>query len=290
MSQSAVNRIENNTSDATLASAIRIMDAAETTPAEMISQISRAKPLLPLFTRDFHPIFPDGNDLSLFEALIVDKPKTTGEFFADLFNRICSKSQSEFAGSLAEMAQSSQEQQWLHEALCQPLFSGLDIFKFVLNYPSSLLGQLPFSSRINYPADMTVDLIRQAYVQHAVLHIQDIKTHVSILYNEKFSEKAKGFDFSAVKKYKEVTELKDKICDPEKIAHVRLGDIFSLDEVFSGQHELFMMACSAAQEELRPSTGKDNYRARKLMIMMSRYLATMPDIEPDWLLKFRTLG
>jgi hypothetical protein len=137
---------------------------------------------------------------------------------------------------------------------------------------------------------MTVELIRQAYVQHAVLNIQDIKTYVSILYNEKFSEKAKGFDFSAVKKYKEVTELKDKICDPEKIAHVRLGDIFGLDEAFSGQHELFMMACGVAQEELRPSTGKDNYRARKLIIMISRFLATMPDIEPGWLERFRALA
>lgn len=285
MSQSAINRIENNTSDATFAAAMRIIQAAESTPAEMIWDISKMKPSIPDLSCDVSPIFPDEDDLRLFETLIVEKPKTTGEWIASLLNKMHLKSQSKFT----EAAELTEEQQWLQGEFTRPFFSSMDIYKFVLNYPSSLMGGLPFSSRLNYPADMTVDLIRQAYVQNAVLHIQDLKTYVSTIYNDRFSQKAKGFDFTAVKKYREVTELKEKICVPEKVANIRLGDIFRLDEEFSVQHEFFMMACNVVREESGFSTDKDMYRARKLFIMMSRYLAVMSDLAPDWLMKFRTL-
>jgi transcriptional regulator with XRE-family HTH domain len=287
-----INRIEKSQNEPTLLTAIKIASALNGRPTDLYRKITGMKPLSPWAAGDYHPFFPNENDLMMFERLIVEKPKTVAEFIATLLNKIYSDFSVTGAAASPEKQQpggENKEQQWLHESFRQPFFKPLDIFKLLLNYPSHLFGMTLFSPCLNYPNDMEVEMIRQAYTQTGVLLIQDLKTYVSSMRDEFVPEKTSA-DYETARKFAEVITVKERFCALSQISGVKIGDILVLDQAISDQHDFFMMAWNAAQEEIRQKTEYDGFGASKLLITISRFLSVHPGLEPNWLMDLRAMA
>lgn len=291
-----INRIEKSQNDPTLFTAVKIAEALDGDPADLYLHLTGEKPLLPHPIEDFQPMFPTEKDVRLFERLMIEKPKTTGDFIAGLLNRIIKvpdhSNPYDFANATAEMqypTDGNDEQKWLYESIQPPFYSALDIHKYLLSYPRHHFGGVITTPSLNYPNDIDIELIKQAYVQNAVLLNQDLITYITTIHDDFLPEKMIA-DNETARQFTKVTLVKEKLCAQAQIFGSKLSDILILDQAFSDQHEIFMMVWNAAKEEVRLKTERDEFGTGKLLITLSRFLAFQQKVEPDWLLKLRSLA
>jgi transcriptional regulator with XRE-family HTH domain len=291
-----INRIEKSQSDTTLLTAIKIAQALGGDPADLYRHLTGADPLLPHPTEDYSPIFPTERDVLLFERLMIERPKTAGEFIADLLNGMIIvpdlSNPYDLAKSVREMqypSDGNDEQKWLYKSIQPPFYSAVDIHKYLLSYPRHHYGAVISSPLLNYPFGIDIDLIKQAYVQNGILISTDLTYYIAQIHNDFEPEKMTA-DNETARQFTKVTMIKDKICSQAKISDAKISDILTLDQAFSDQHEILLMAWNAAKEEVRVRTARDEFGAGKLLIILSRFLAVHYDSKTNWLIELRRIG
>lgn len=290
-----INRIEKCQNEPTLFTAINIANALNGDPDNLYQYLTGAKPLLPYPSKDYPPIYPTENDVRLFERLMIIKPKSIGEFIADLLNKIINITNTinyfdnvDISKQLPFPSSENDEQKWLSESMSHPYYSALDIHKFLLSCPPHHRGMMINSPSLNYPENIEIDLIKQAYLQNAVLINRDLVSYISNINKNRLHE-TNITDNETAQQYLKVTSVKEKLRNQELISSAKLSDILILDQILSDQHEIFMMVWNAAKEEIRLRTIRDEFGAGKLLITLSRFLCYYKNPEPNWLIQLRHL-
>ena len=282
-----IGRIEKGQNDPTLDSAIKITLALKGNPADLYRHLTDKSPLLPAPSGNFLPKFPTEKDVQYFEWLMVEKPKTCGEFVASLLNKIADKNRD---NSFQSDSSLNSEQNWLFGVSRSPIYSAADVHKFILAYPNRHFWKMIFTPVFNYPKKFDVDLTKQAYIQNAVMIYQDLANYISVIHDDFLGSEMTGDDETA-KQFIKITQTKDKILSLAQIASVKLSDILLLDQKFSDENEIFMMFWNAGTEEIRRKHENGEYGVGKLLITLSRFLANdQTEIDPNWLINLRLLG
>ncbi len=285
----SIGRIEKGQNDPTLESAVKITTALKGNPSELCQLITGTTPPSPYILDNNSHMFPTIEDVLLFEKLIIEKPKSTGEYFAHLLNKVVdlfSPNEEIYRKDLPNPFQ-NKEVEWLNESLLKPTFSAIDVQKFLL-HPSRSNISFILTPKCNYPEQFDPGIIIKIYMNNGVLIAEDL---VRYTINEFENSEFTSFtdDKKIIHKFIKIQQIISKIEEQNQFSGIKLSDIVLVNNKFSNQGEIFMMAWNAASEEIRVKVQLNASNAARLLIIMSRYLSTLNNPEPDWLNRLHNL-
>lgn len=286
----SIGRIEKGQNDPTIESSIRIAIALKGNPFELCQLVTGKTPPLPHSTINQTHSFPTLEEVQYFERLIREKPQTTGDYFAQLLNMITksdSPDENIYRQDLSPHFQNN-EIEWLYESLKKPTFSAIDIQKFLL-YPSLSNISSIYKPLFIYPEKFDPRIIFEIFLNCGVLLPDDFVRYIGNKF-ETSDFATYTNDKTIIRKYIKIQQIISRLEEQNNFSGIKLSDIILLDNEFSNQGEIFMMAWNAASEEIRVKGQLNASNAARLLIIISRYLSLHKNPESDWLERLQQIA
>lgn len=285
----SVGRIEKGQNDPTIESSIRIVITLKGNPIELCQLVTGKTPPSPHSTGTKTHSFPTLEEVIHFERLIREKPQTTGEYFAQLLNKITNLESPDENIYRQDLLPGflNNEIEWFYESLKKPTFSAIDIQKFLL-YPSPSNISSIYKPLIIYPEKLDSRIIFEIFLNNGVLLPDDFIRYVVNKF-ENSDIDINTNDKTIIRKYIKIQQIITRLEGQNNFSGIKLSDIILLDNELSKQGEIFMMAWNAASEEIRVKSKLNASNAARLLIIVSRYLASLNNPKPDWLFRLQTI-
>lgn len=285
-----IGRVENGQNEPTLESAIKITTALNGSYFGLFRWITQKDAIAPLQNNEKNRLMPTLEDVIFFEKLILEKPKTCGEYCAYLLNRVFDLNPDIEKLKVNEVLKNNSisEQEWLVETLSQPVFTASDIHKFILS-PQNEKSRIFLHPEFIYPEKFDNEMVLEVYKGNGVLIIEDVKRYISDFAHDYLCD-PNSFEKENIQNLKKIEQISSKIAGLNEISGLKLSDILLLDQELAYQGEIFIMAWRAVMEEIRVNSLSNKSNAGRFLVFISRFLAVHNNPEPDWLRNLHILS